>query len=125
MSIVESALNQTKDESELCYTPEERRLIKQELMRDSRRMGKLLATYKVLGQTIPEDELRKFIGIEQLVSIEKARSRLQSKRDHVSTIVSRQITCTPEQLAQISQESSKRACSQAGALASAYWKISS
>lgn len=92
-------------------------------MNDARRMGRLLAFAESEGLSIPDDELCNAIGLESLLSLEKARSTSNYKRRHIQAVLSSQYTCNPDQLGCISQQSSKLSQDWASALAAGYWNM--
>lgn len=94
------------------YSPQELTRIRLQLIRDARRMMTLAA-----ANNITQDELDECIGIERMLSADIARRIAQHKTNHIRSIVSRQGTCTPKELCEMSQASSRFSCEMAERLA--------
>ena len=90
--------------SDVWYTKEDTNGFKRDLLIESRRMSRLLATTP-LGM-IPQDTLNELNGLESLVNLEMLRAIQIKKRQHVHGIVSMQRFCNEDELCILSKESS-------------------
>lgn len=105
------------------YDSEDRAHLKRELAMDARRLGKLFATKS--PDLVTQDDICHCIGIEHLLSLEKARRVVEYKRSHVKLVVeSQQVPfITPDDIRRVSQESSRPARARAQKLAAGYWSM--
>ena len=100
-------------------TEEDRARFKREISRDARRMGMILTTQA--PRDVVQDDIYTCVGIEHLLSVDKARRLLKHRRNHVERVLGAQHRCSGEELDRISRESSKRSRGTALKLATAYW----
>ena len=99
----------TGDKSSKFYSSEEKRHFKTEVARDARQIVAFLNTGR--SPEAPSQELLcKFIGIEKMVHPHKARASVAHRRAHADAIISRQDTCTAEELGRLSRASSRSDC---------------
>jgi len=75
------------------------------------------------GRRLPEEALFECVGIEHMLSLDKARRLMEPRRMHTDAILTSQHSCTPEQLSKISQSSSRQARVRANTLAEGYWNL--
>ena len=74
-------------------------------------------------EQVTDDELIGCIGIEHLLSSERARRRHNHRREHAQNVLAKQDSCTVEELCQISKHSSKQSRYKAYCLAVSNHKI--
>lgn len=96
------------------YSRQELKLIRLQLIRDARRM---MALASDANYQISQDDIDECTGIERMLSVDIARRIAQHKTNHVRLIISRQGTCTPRELSEMSQASSRFSCEMAERLA--------
>mmetsp|Transcript_5815 Transcript_5815/g.10493 ORF Transcript_5815/g.10493 Transcript_5815/m.10493 type:complete len:138 (+) Transcript_5815:321-734(+) len=113
-----SVYDKKEDEIGHWHSSQDKRRFTRELMQDARRMGMILARYEP-----QEDEIYNCVGLENLLSFEKARRTMEYKARHAKMIINAQHICGPEKLSRISEQSS--ACSRLSAqkLAEGYWML--
>ena len=105
------------------YSSDEKSYMKQELATDARRLGKIISTQS--AQDISQDDIYSCIGIEHLLSLNKARRVLANRRKHVQLVIQAQSKCSEEELRIIAEECSRSSCVKAQRLAAGYFKIDS
>ena len=86
------------------YTKEDTNRFKRNLLTESRRMSRLIASTP-LGM-ISQDALDELVGIESFLSLDMLMIIQTRKRQHVQGIVSMQSVCSKEELSCLSKESS-------------------
>lgn len=75
------------------------------------------------NRSVTDDELIGCIGIEHLLSSERARRRHNHRREHAQSVLAKQDTCTVEELCHVSKHSSKQSRYNAYCLAVSNHKI--
>ena len=75
------------------------------------------------NRSVTDDELIGCIGIEHLLSSERARRRHNHRREHAQNVLAKQDSCTVEELCQVSMHSSKSSRNKAYCLAVSNHKI--
>ena len=107
----------TSTPQELYYTTLEKEDMKRSLMNDARRLGKLLATESAEHQ----DDIIGCIGIEHLLSAEKARKAMEHRQNHARVVLEAQRRgYHADDIAMLSQGFSRSARERAAKLAVAY-----
>jgi hypothetical protein len=105
--------------SELYYTPEDKVLLKQQLLKDA--VLARMAFDAARDDVITEDRLCLCVGLECALSNSHDKHVRNHRRyQHIATIVSNQDTCTPEELCQMSLKSSMSTRKRAHRLAVTY-----
>ena len=110
------------DQSKIWYTDEDKASMNNQFI------ASVLHTREMLTQVdglmiSPHEQLCRCVGIEHLLSSERARRRSRHRHAHVNSIVSRQDTTTVEELCQVSKHSSRLARYNAHCMAVSYIKI--
>ena len=109
------------DQCSKFYSSEDKRRFQIEAARDARQIRAVLVSGRPPeGCREPQEMMHKSIGIEKLVLPHRARLSIARMRDHAHAIVSRQGTCTAEELSRLSLASSRSDREEAYELAASY-----
>lgn len=103
------------------YSLDEKVYLKRELARDARRLRRILATRS--AEAVSQDDVYKCIGIEHLLSLDKARRVMEYRRIHVKIVTGAQGSCNQDELRHISQKISQPSAERAQNLAAGYWSM--
>ena len=110
--------------SKLFSSRENRRLERAARLQVARDASQIMATMLV-ESVVSQETLCKSVGIEKLIWPPEggARRAMESRRDHVRAVVSRQYICTAEELCRLSQDSSRMERKTAQTLAATHWNV--
>ncbi|KAL7523479.1 hypothetical protein ACHAWF_000541 [Thalassiosira exigua] len=108
-----------QESKELFYAREETRHFSVQAQIDAARIGAMMNE----EQELSEEEQYEAIGVEKLLRRGAARRALESRRDHVRSVVARQHVCSTGELCHLSQESSRRSKVVARKMARFYWEM--
>eukprot|EP00580_Thalassiosira_gravida_P001592 CAMPEP_0201614680 /NCGR_PEP_ID=MMETSP0492-20130828/29354_1 /ASSEMBLY_ACC=CAM_ASM_000837 /TAXON_ID=420259 /ORGANISM="Thalassiosira gravida, Strain GMp14c1" /LENGTH=154 /DNA_ID=CAMNT_0048082051 /DNA_START=63 /DNA_END=527 /DNA_ORIENTATION=- len=94
---------------------------KRELARDARRVGRLLVIQS--PKDVSRDDIFNCVGIEHLISLDKAMRAMECRRNHIRRVIEAQDRCSDEELRLVSWNSSAPTRNRALKLAGGYWSM--
>ena len=106
-SLVISYPQDVVDQNQVWYTDEDKASMNHQFIASVLHTREMLT--QVDGLISPHEQLCQCVGIEHLLSSGTAKRRSRHRREHVTSIVSRQETCTIEELRSRSKNSSRLA----------------
>ncbi|KAL7550189.1 hypothetical protein ACHAWF_013432 [Thalassiosira exigua] len=99
------------------YSSQDRRLFEEQFVRDAERMASHIQHWP---QSVSNVDLCECVGLEKLVNPENAWLIDARRRKHVRDVISRQLSCSAEDLGRMSRASSRKDRDLANTLAATY-----